>query len=346
MTDGDKALSLESDAASEAKPHGFTLSDMVTCDACLRANPPTRVRCLYCGADLPVSSTDHETEPAGDTTDRAGSAGDGHYVVMTPNQTEIPSEARLTEIATLLHLKTREVQSVLNRSRTFPVARAATPEQAIKLIEKLRALGIEADTFTADGLALDEPAKKIRALEFSDEGFIAVQLSGGERVSMRWDDLILIVAGRLLVNRVEVEERRRRGRPEPLDTRELFSDEAVIDLYSRSTDAGCRITANGFDFSCLGAEKAMTTFENLTTLSGQLRKRAPNVELDDSYVSLRPVLQNVWPLEAQTRKGDWRRSGAGKFDIATVTTTDNEAQFNRYSQLRHRLKLREMDGSG
>lgn len=90
----------------------------------------------------------------------------------------------------------------------------------------------------------------------------------------------------------------------------------------------------------------MTTFENLTTLSGQLRKRAPNVELDDSYVSLRPVLQNVWPLEAQTRKGDWRRSGAGKFDIATVTTTDNEAQFNRYSQLRHRLKLREMDGSG
>ena len=173
-----------------------------------------------------------------------------------------------------------------------------------------------------------------------------MQLSDGERVSVRWDDLTLIVAGRLLVNRVEVEERRRRGRPEPRDTRELFSDEAVLDLYTGASVGGCRITANAFDFSCLGVEKAMTTFENLTTLLGKLRERAPNVELDDSYVSLRPVLQNVWPLEAQTRKGDWRRSGAGKFDIATVTTTDNKAQFNRYSRLRHRLKSREMDGSG
>jgi hypothetical protein len=51
-------------------------------------------------------------------------------------------------------------------------------------------------------------------------------------------------------------------------------------------------------------------------------------------------------LEAQRRTGDWRRSGAGKFDMATVTTTDNETQFNRYSRLRHRLKLREMDRSG
>ena len=345
MTDADKAVPLELDAESEAKPHSFTVGEMVTCDACLRANPPTRARCLYCGTDLPVGTNDQETQPAAET-DRVANASDGWYVVLTPNQTEISSEATLTEIAALLHLKTTDVQSVFDRSRTCPVARAATPEQAMKLIEKLRALGIGADTFVADGSALDDPTKKVRALEFSDEGFIAVLLSSGERVSMRWDDLILIVAGRLLINRVEVEERRRRGRPEPLDTRELFSDEAVLDLYTRSSDAGCRITANGFDFSCLGAAKAMTTFENLTTLLDQLRERAPNVELDDSYVSLRPVLQNIWPLEAQRRTGDWRRSGAGKFDMATVTTTDNETQFNRYSRLRHRLKLREMDGSG
>jgi hypothetical protein len=346
LTDADKAASSESDEASEAKPHSFTLAEMVTCDACLRANPPTRARCLYCGTDLPVSTADQEIQSAGETTDRAANAVDGYYVVLTPNQTRILSEGALTEIAALLHLNTTEVQSVVDRSRTFPVARATTPEQAMKLIEKLRALGIDADTFTADGLALDSPIKKIRALEFSDDGLIAVPLSDGGRVSTPWDDLILIIAGRLLVNRVEVEERRRRGRPEPLDTRELFSDEAVLDLYTRSSDAGCRITSNGFDFSCLGDAKAMTAFENFTTLLSQLRERAPNVELDDSYVGLRPVLRNVWPLEAQTRKGDWRRSGAGKFDIATVTTTDNETQFNRYSRLRHSLKLRELDGSG
>lgn len=347
MTDADNPGSLELNATPEAKTRSFALTEMVTCDACLRVNPPTRACCLYCGRDLPVSATEQPTQTADDTTDRAAANNsDGYYVVLTSNQTGILSEAQLTEIAALLHLKTTEVQSVVDRSRTFPVARTATSEHATKLIEKLLPLGIAADIFAAEGLALESPTKKIRALEFSDDGFIAVPLSGGGNVSSRWDELILIVAGRLLVNRVEVEERRRRGRPEPLDTRELFSDEAALDLYTTSSDSGCRITSNGFDFSCLGSEKAFTAFENLSVLLKQLRESAPHVELDDSYLSLRPVLANVWPLEAQTRKGDWRRSGAGKFDIATVTTTDNEMQFNRYSRLRHGLKLREMGGSG
>jgi len=90
----------------------------------------------------------------------------------------------------------------------------------------------------------------------------------------------------------------------------------------------------------------MTAFENFSALLNLLRMRAPNVEVDASYVNLRPVLANVWPLEAQTRKGEWRRSGAGKYDVATVTTTDNESQFNSYSRLRHRLKLRKLEGHG
>ena len=88
----------------------------------------------------------------------------------------------------------------------------------------------------------------------------------------------------------------------------------------------------------------MTAFENFTGLLNLLRARAPNAEFDDSYVRLRPVLENVCPLEPQTRKGEWRRSGAGKVDVATVTTTDNEAQFNCYSRLCHRIKLRPLEG--
>ena len=88
----------------------------------------------------------------------------------------------------------------------------------------------------------------------------------------------------------------------------------------------------------------MTAFENFTALRDLLRLRAPNAELDDSYLGLRPVIENVWPLEPQTRKGEWRRSAAGKVDVATVTTTDNEAQFNCYSRLSYRLKLRAQEG--
>jgi hypothetical protein len=348
LTDSDKAASGESDVASEPKSRNFTLAEMITCDACLRANPPTRAACFYCGAGLPVTSNQEEPHPAGEasgsTAGLAANGSNGYYIVLAPNQTNIPSASSLSEIASLLHLKAPEVQSVLDGGWPVPVARAATTEQAAQLIENLQALGIEADPFKDDGLGLDTPARKIRALEMSDGGFVSVLLSDGGRVSTLWDDLVLIIAGRLLVSRVEVEERRRRGRAQPMGSRELFSDESVLDLYTKSTDSGWRISSSSFDFSCLGSEKAMTAFENFSALLNLLRLRAPNVEVDVAYVGLRPVLANVWPLEPQTRKGEWRRNGAGKYDVATVTTTDNEAQFNRYSRLRHGLKLRGLEG--
>jgi hypothetical protein len=351
LTDGDKAASLEFGVASEAKPQSFTHAEMITCDACLRANPPTRGQCLYCGATLAVTLNEQDSETTGEAKDStagstAGSTpnvGDGYLVALAPNQTYIPSESSLAEIEALLHLKTTEVRSLFDSGRSVPVTRAATPEQAAGLTDKLQALGIEAYWFRDDVLDPNLPPKRVRALEFSDDEFVATFASGGRTVT-RWDDLVLMVAGRLLVNRVEVEERRRRGRAQPLATRELFSDESVLDLYPKSTDSGWRISSSSFDFSCLGSEKGMTAFENFTALRNLLRLRAPNAELDDSYVSLRPVLENVWPLEPQTRKGEWRRRGAGKVDVATVTTTDNEAQFNCYSRLCHRLKLRGLEG--
>ena len=350
MTDSDEAASGDSDVVSAAKPQGLTLAEMITCDTCLRANPPTRAACLYCGADLPATSNAEALQPAGEangsTAGPVANANDGYYIVLAANQTNIPTESSLSEIASLLHLKIPEVQGVLDGGRSVPVARAATPEQAAQLTEKLQALGIRADAFRNDGLDLDNRARKIRSLELSHDEFIGVLVSDSGKVSTSWDDLVLIIVGRLLVNRVEVEERRRRGRAQPLGTRELFSDESVLDLYTRSNDAGCRISSSSFDFSCLGSEKAMTAFENFSALLNLLRVRAPNVEVDAAYLGLRPILANVWPLEPQTRKGEWRRSGAGKYDVAMVTTTDNEAQFNRYSRLCHRLKLRELEGHG
>ena len=344
MTDGDKSPSSDFDAVLDARPQSFALAEMITCDQCLRANPPTRPTCLYCAADLPARS---EQAPSPDEanvrTDRPANVSDAYYIVLAPNQTKTVAELSLTEISSLLNLGTTEVERAVGLGRPVPLAQAATTETATMLADKLRTFGIAVDTFRGDTLSLDLAGKKIRALELSDDGLTATPTNGGE-ISVPWDDLILIVTGRLLVNRLEVEERRRRGRAQPLDTRELFSDEPVADLYTRSDEFGWRICSGSFDFSCLGDEKAMTAFENFTTLISRLRVRAPNVEVDDSYRSLRALLASVWPLEPETKKGEWRRSGAGKVDVATVTTTDNEAQFNCYSRLRRRLKLRELEG--
>jgi len=347
LTDGDKAESLGLEV-SDARPHSFAPAEMITCDACLRANPPTRSKCLYCGADLPLTGNDREGQSSREALnpigqiDQPASVSDAHYVVLSPNQNNVVAELSLGAIASLLHLRTTEVEIALGSGCAVPLARSASSEQAAMLADKLRALGIGADTLREDTLRLDLAGRKIRALEISDDGLAAMPMNGGS-AGARWDDLILIVNGRLLVNRVEVEERQRRGRPKPLDTRELFSDEPVVDLYMRSDELGWRISSSSFDFSCLGTEKAMTAFENFTTLINLLRLRAPKIGVDDSYRSLRALLRNVWPLEPQTRKGEWRRRGAGKVDVSTVTTIDNEIQFNSYSRLRQRLKLRELE---
>jgi hypothetical protein len=346
LTDTDKEAASGGTAVPETKPQSFALTEMITCNGCLRANPPTRSNCLYCGATLPVSGNAAEAQPPDESGAEArppSAAHSGFYVVLRPGQANAISDSSQEKIAAVLRLRTMDVAVALSVDAPAPLALSATAEQARTIAEELRALGITADVFGADALNFNLPVRKIHALEFSDDCLTATILSGGS-LSVKWDDLILMVLGRLMVNRLEVEERRRRGRSQPVDSRELFSDEPLVDLYVRSEETGYRISAASFDFSCLGTGKAITGFENLAKLVELLRMRAANVEVDDSYRSLRTVLAGIWPLEPQTRKGEWRRAGAGKVNVATVTSIDNETQFNSYSRLRQQVKLRHLEG--
>jgi hypothetical protein len=272
-----------------------------------------------------------------------GAVNPGFHVVLIPYQAKAPAEISFAEIAALLQLQTSEVECVVGLNRPIPLSRTTTLEEGTRLADELGELGLEVVVLPEDGLELDMPTKKIRSLELSDEGLTAnLTIGGPTRIS--WSELRLMVAGRLLLNRKESEERQGRGRAKPVDSRELFSDEPVVDLYRKSDAVGFRISGNSFDFSCLGDGKAMTAFENLAVLINLVKTRAPGIEFDDSYRSLRTVLNNVWPLEPQTRKGEWRRSGVGKVDVSTVTTIDNENQFNAYSRLRQQIKFNELEG--
>lgn len=266
---------------------------------------------------------------------------DGYYLVPAPPMGDL-AEASLAEAAALLRLKVPELNRVLSTSQPVPLSRVATPEEAALIGEGLRRLGIETVTIAHIDLHLEAAAKKIRALELSDNALTAIPTTGVDRVTARWDEVTLLVSGRLHLNRQETEERKRRGRKQTVSSRQLSSDESVLDLYVKSDEVSWRINANNFDFSCLGSAKGVTTFENFGALIHLLRERATNAQCDDSYNQARPALATVWPVEEQTRKGEWRRSGAGKLNVATVTTTDNEAQFTRYSRLRHCLRLREL----
>jgi hypothetical protein len=271
---------------------------------------------------------------------------DGYYLVPAPAPIGALAEASLAEGASLLRLKAPELNRILGLGQPVPLGRVATSEEAALIGDKLRSLGIDSVTVSSADLHLEVAAKKVRGLELSDDSATAIPTSGSDRVTARWDEVTLLVVGRLFLNRQETEERKRRGRKQLVDSRQLSRDESVFDLHTKADEVSWRINANNFDYSCLGSARAITTFENFAALINLLRERATNAEIDDSYNQARPALATVWPVEEQTRKGEWRRSGAGKFNVATVTTTDNEPQFNRYSRLRRYLRLRELAGGG
>ncbi|MFS8084179.1 MAG: hypothetical protein ACMG6H_00975 [Acidobacteriota bacterium] len=254
-----------------------------------------------------------------------------------------PEEPSLAEAAILLRLKPADLIRILAQARPLPVARIPTRDAAAAIADGLRGLGIESVIISNDDLFLETSAIRIRALECSDDLLTAVATVGRAQISIGWNEVTLLVAGRLLSNRVEVEERSRHGRKQTVDSRQLTADESVLDIYSKTGAMNWRIVAGGFDFSCLGSAKGVTTLQNFAALVSFLLDRAPAAGFDDSYNRARPVLEALWPVEQQIRQNQLRRRGSGKFNSATITTTDNEGQFSRYSRLRYCLRLRELE---
>ena len=92
MTDADEEASLGFDAVPDAKPQSFALAEMITCDTCLRANPPTRSNCLYCGAILPLSEYAPAPLESVVETKPPAKLNSGFYVVLAPTQTNPTAE--------------------------------------------------------------------------------------------------------------------------------------------------------------------------------------------------------------------------------------------------------------
>lgn len=274
FTDHDDSAPIAALEESRPAARGFAPGEMITCDACLRANAPTRTTCMYCAATLLGA------DPQSD-------------------QKVVVAE----EVSKVLGVEPSEVQ-------------------------------------------MNDPAKplrKIRALEFSEETITGFPTGSRERLSVPWDQLVLLVTGRLLVNRVEVEQAKSRRNKKPAERRELSSDDIVLDIYTRDRESGWRIGALSFNFSCLGDAKSSLTTENFGKLISAIRERAPEATFDDQYTSVRKTLASIWPVEPKNEAGGWKRAGAGKFSMTTATVMDNEAQFTNYSRLRHRMRLREIE---
>ena len=323
----------------ESKPKSFAVDELVNCDECSRANPPTRSACLYCGAPL-ATATLLEVSPGAATEAQTASSGDGSYVVLIHRETDPNEESTVSQLASLLQVQTTEVQNALSAGAVLPLRLAKSAEDADRCADDIRSLGLEVVTVAENELRPNEPFVKIRAVELADDSLTGLSVTSGARFTVKWSDLYLLVVGRLITTQTEIEEKRR-GKQQPSDGSHNSFDETVLDVWTDSNIVW-RIFVNSFDFSCLGSTKSLTAFENSKAMLQIFRERAPQAQINESYTRARPILANVWPLEKHTRNSQLRHTGIGKRQLATVTVTDNQTQFNSYSRLLHHLRLREI----
>jgi len=318
------------------EPQGFAPEQMTRCEECLRANPPTRINCLYCNVLLPVTeSSARLRKPILRPLEKHES---GYNTIVLPSNEAVSAEA-IEEAASFLRLEQEDLERTLSEAVPLPVARTASREQAEVVEYRLTALGFRVLTLSDEG-----PVVRVRSLSFDDAGLTINPGQITNEVDIAWSSVVLLVTGRIVAKRVEVKEVKTRGAEnEILDTTELFSDEAVIDLYASGHSETWRIQANSFDFSCLGTEKSLLARENIRRLQTLLAANATNARLDDSYNRLRLLLDLVWSPEQETKSSGWRRERPGKLSIGIATIHSNESQFTRYSRLLFHLTTHTLD---
>jgi hypothetical protein len=336
MFDAEEELRLTSSAHETARR--FEPGELVACDKCLRANAPTRMNCIYCGAPLPV--TERSAALRRPALRKLEEWEQGFNVLLHPPRTR-PAPETFEEVASLLRLDSARLSEIVESGTPLPVARAASEEESELIVGRLKARGLEAEVFKDDLLA--RTPVRVRALAFDANALILKPNAETAPARVEWDEIVLLVEGRVVTRRVVFEERPSKlsMRGKLLDAREVASDEAVLDIHiSFEASDGFRVMADGFDYTCLGESKGLLARDNFKTLVAELRGRATRAAFDGEYARLRAHLSHVWPPAERNESGGLRRGGPGRLNTESVTVVSNETQFTRYAHMRRLLALR------
>jgi hypothetical protein len=260
----------------------------------------------------------------------------GYNNILLPPAANL-TESCLAETADFLRLEMEELQRIVAAEIPLPLARSSSKEDAELIHQRLKAAHL-ANLIVADvSLGLD-PSLKLRALEFRDDGLHVLQSPQAQPQKIAWEDLVLIVSGRIVRRRVELQEERKRSEKRVLEADQFFADENVIELFANHAAAPFRIASGSFDFSCLAERKRLVAAENLSILVEVFRERVPGIVYDQTYNAMRKALEPVWRSEQQNESTGWRRGRPGKYSLGSATETSNESQFSRYSRLRYFLR--------
>lgn len=319
------------DLPTQSENSAFAPGELVACAACARVNPPTRSKCLYCGAELPVSGGENKFFRP--DLRRLEAWEKGFNLVFT-GASVVADDAELAQISLLLKLEKEVLREILTSENSLPLARVETAGEAEIIQKRLRDAALETTILADADLKSEQSPHRLRGMEFWDDRLVLILFNADEIAEIKWTDVNLIVAGALFERRVEMTEtRRKKGASKLLDSNETASDELLFDIYGADDFIGYRVEQTGFDFSCLGAEKTLLAAENIKRLVAELSRRAPNAKIVDDYLKIRAPLGAVWQVEERTDTQGLKRASFGSFNLGNVTTINNSAQFTKYSRL-------------
>src|SRR5690242_18104252 len=116
---------------------------IIRCEECLRANPPTRINCLYCSVPLPVTeSSARLRKPILRRPDKHELA---YNTIVLPAAAPLSHET-LEHAAEVLRLKQEELERILSEGVPLPVAHTASREEAELVADRLQELGLRVFT--------------------------------------------------------------------------------------------------------------------------------------------------------------------------------------------------------
>jgi len=312
----------------------FKSEEMILCGKCARKNPPNRLKCFYCGAELEISA--EQAANIQPVLRKLENWEKGYNLIYAPNPNS-ENEFNLPAAAEILNLEIETLQKILQANQPLPVARAESEKVAEIVAGKLREHGFSISIVSDEALAADKLPARLRGLEFDGDRLVLIYFNTGEIAEIRREDLILILSGAVFERKTESLEKRKKGESKILDSSETASDEILMDIYSRENSAGYRILAKGFDFSCLDAKKGILAVENMQKLVAKLREFAPNAKYIGDYLQVREVLGNIWEIEQKKDSQGLKRHSFGKFDFSNIATSNNMQQFTKYSRLHRHI---------
>ena len=304
----------------------FKPDEMKPCIACTRLNPPTRLKCLYCGNQLEIRP--ENASRIRPELRKLEAWERGYNVILREPNSAV--KANLSKIASFLSMEPDDIRVILDAAASLPLARVESETEAD--------LGLKCSILADSDIAEEKLPVRISNVELSDDSIAVTDFNTRKVIVVKTGDLALIIPGLVTTARVDsIEKKKRGGTSKLIDETMTSSDESILDIYSRQEPTGFRVHLTGFDFSCLGPDKGLIAVENMRRLVTVLKEYAPDAKLVADYRSVRPALGHVWEIESRKDGQGLQRSGFGKKEFGSVASTNNLRQFTKYSRLQWHL---------